>query len=58
MWSGFRLGVGSKNKVKNEITAPRILAYTSFGQGSKNGINSPSEAVEWIRKIKKRSRRS
>ena len=35
---------------KNNITAPRILAYTSFGQGEKNGINSPSEAIEWVRK--------
>ena len=44
-----------KNKSqKNEITAPRILANTSFGQGSKNGINSPSEAVEWIRKNKEK----
>ena len=34
---------------KNNITAPRILAYTSFGQGAKNGINSPSEAIEWVR---------
>ena len=32
------------------ITAPRILAYTSFGQGLENGINSPSEAIEWVRK--------
>tara|TARA_X000001036_G_scaffold439720_1_gene491938 strand:- start:574 stop:2166 length:1593 start_codon:yes stop_codon:yes gene_type:complete len=35
---------------KNKITAPRILAYTGFGQGSKNGINSPEEAREWVRK--------
>ena len=35
---------------KNKITAPRILAYTRFGQGTKNGINSPAEATEWVRK--------
>ena len=35
---------------KNTITAPRILAYTGFGQGSKNGINSPKEAIDWVRK--------
>ena len=31
-----------ERSIKNEITAPRILAYTSFGQGKKNGINSES----------------
>mgnify|MGYP006098241729 FL=1 len=35
---------------KNKITAPRILAYTGFGQGAKNGINSPQEAIDWVRK--------
>ena len=35
---------------KNSITAPRILAYTSFGQGAKNGINTPEEAINWVRK--------
>ena len=35
--------------LKNEITAPRILAYTSFGQGMKYGINSPQEAIDWVR---------
>ena len=40
-----------KNKsFDNSITAPRILAYTSFGQGSKNKISSPSEAVDWVKK--------
>ena len=38
-----------KNKsLKNEITAPRIFAYTGFGQGAKNGINTPDEAREWV----------
>lgn len=33
----------------NEITAPRILAYTAFGMGAENGINSAEEAREWVR---------
>lgn len=34
---------------KNEITAPRIFAYTSFGQGAKEPISSPEMAREWVR---------
>jgi imidazolonepropionase-like amidohydrolase len=34
----------------NEITAPRILAYTSFGQGSMDQISSPEMARKWVRK--------
>ncbi|MFT5640454.1 MAG: hypothetical protein ACI9A7_000551 [Cyclobacteriaceae bacterium] len=37
-----------KRSDKNEITAPRIVPYTGFGQGSE-GINTPEEAVEWVR---------
>ena len=38
-----------KNKsLKNEITAPRIFAYTGFGQGAENGINTPEEARVWV----------
>ena len=33
---------------KNEITAPRIFAYTAFGQGS-GGISSPEQARQWVR---------
>ena len=33
---------------KNEITAPRIFAYTAFGQGS-DGIDTPQEARDWVR---------
>jgi imidazolonepropionase-like amidohydrolase len=33
----------------NEITAPRILAYTAFGQGSKKKISSPEMAREWVK---------
>lgn len=35
---------------KNQITAPRIFAYTAFGQGDRDGINSPEDAVRWVRK--------
>ncbi len=34
---------------ENTITAPRIFAYTAFGQGSASGINSPEQAREWVR---------
>lgn len=34
---------------KNEITAPRIFAYTSFGQGSQEPISNPEMAREWVR---------
>lgn len=34
---------------KNEIVAPRILAYTAFGQGSKTPISTPEQAREWVR---------
>ena len=33
----------------NEITAPRILAYTGFGQGSKETLSTPEMAREWVR---------
>ncbi|HNP19168.1 MAG TPA: amidohydrolase family protein [Fulvivirga sp.] len=34
---------------KNEITAPRILAYTAFGMGSSQPISTPEMAREWVR---------
>ena len=39
-----------KKSLKNEITAPRIFAYTGFGQGAKDGINTPEEARAWVQK--------
>ncbi len=33
---------------KNEITAPRILAYTAFGMGSDKPISSPDMARAWV----------
>ena len=34
---------------KNLITAPRIKAYTVFGQGSYDPISTPDQAREWVR---------
>lgn len=34
---------------KNEIVAPRIFAYTGFGQGSKSPITTTEMAREWVR---------
>ena len=34
---------------KNLITAPRIQAYTVFGQGSYDPISTPEQAREWVR---------
>ena len=33
----------------NEITAPRIKAYTVFGQGSTESISTPEMARSWVR---------
>ena len=33
----------------NEITAPRIKAYTVFGQGSEESISTPEMARDWVR---------
>ena len=38
-----------KRSQKNEIIAPRILAYTGFGQGSKEPISTTEQAREWVR---------
>jgi len=34
---------------KNEITAPRIKAYTAFGMGSKTPISTAEQARQWVR---------
>ncbi len=34
---------------KHLITAPRLLAYTAFGQGSEKPISTPEMAREWVR---------
>ncbi len=38
----------------NEITAPRILAYSVFGQGRFEPIATPDEARQWVRDIRKK----
>lgn len=38
-----------KKSESNAIVAPRIKAYTAFGQGAKGGINNPEEARAWVR---------
>ncbi len=38
-----------KRSKKNEIIAPRIFAYTGFGQGSKSPISNEEQAREWVR---------
>jgi len=37
-----------RKSAKNEITAPRILAYAEFGQGSKESISTVEMAKEWV----------
>lgn len=44
----YALDLKSKSE-RNEIIAPRIIAYTGFGEGAKNGVNTPKEAREWVR---------
>ncbi len=39
-----------KKSLANQITAPRILAYTTFGQGSGIPITTEEEARAWVRK--------
>ena len=39
---------------QNLITAPRLKAYTAFGQGSKEPIATPEQAVAWVRDNQKK----
>lgn len=43
-----------KRSAANEITAPRIFAYTSFGQGSKQPISTPEQARKWVQENAKK----
>src|SRR6478736_5322714 len=43
-----------KKSAANKITAPRIFAYTAFGQGSKDPIITPEQAREWVRENAKK----
>jgi imidazolonepropionase-like amidohydrolase len=38
-----------KLSAENKITAPRIFAYTAFGQGSKDPISTVDQAIAWVR---------
>lgn len=38
-----------KLSAANKITAPRIFAYTAFGQGSKQPISTSEQAIAWVR---------
>ncbi|GAB3797922.1 hypothetical protein GCM10028819_17920 [Spirosoma humi] len=39
---------------RNDITAPRIKAYTVFGQGAKEPISTPEQARAWVQQNAKR----
>ncbi len=41
-----------KRSQENKIIAPRIKAYTVFGQGVKEGINTPEQARAWVNENK------
>jgi hypothetical protein len=43
-----------QKSLENRVTAPRILAYTVFGQGKQGGINTPEEAITWVRENAKK----
>lgn len=41
-----------KRSQANKITAPRILAYTSFGQGAQQAITTAEQAKAWVNENK------
>ncbi|MDC7993916.1 amidohydrolase family protein [Altibacter sp. HG106] len=43
-----------KKSAANEIIAPRVLAYTGFGQGSDQPISTEAQAREWVQKNAKK----
>lgn len=43
-----------KLSAENKITAPRIFAYTAFGQGAKSSISTPEQAINWVRENAKK----
>jgi len=43
-----------QKSAKNLIAAPRIYAYTSFGQGSKEPISTPEQARVWVQENAKK----
>ncbi len=43
-----------QRSAKNEITAPRIFAYSVFGMGSEDPISTAEQAREWVRENARR----
>lgn len=43
-----------KRSAENAITAPRIYAYTTFGQGAKVPLTTPELTIEWVRENQKK----
>lgn len=43
-----------RKSAANEITAPRIMAYTAFGQGSDQPISTPEQARKWVQENAKK----
>ena len=41
-----------KRSLANEITAPRLLAYTGFGQGASETITTAAQAKAWVQSNK------
>ena len=53
--NGLDWVVDQREKSKNnEITAPRILAYTAFGQGAGKPITNAEEAKAWVNSNKEK----
>lgn len=48
--NGLEWTIDQREKsAKNQITAPRIKAYTTFGAGSRGTINTAEQARAWVR---------
>jgi hypothetical protein len=43
-----------RKSADNTITAPRIYAYTAFGQGNRSGIHTAEQARAWVRENAKK----
>ena len=43
-----------QKSLENKITAPRIYAYTAFGQGSKEPITTAEQAIKWVNENKQK----
>lgn len=53
--NGIEWNLDHKQKsAKNEITAPRIFCYTTFGQGKDKAISTEEEAIVWVRENAKK----